>query len=183
MTLARLGALVLLVGCDDALFPGCEPGWVLDGGVCAFSESEVADAIASGRYRTFEKINEAPFAQIYGTPLERNVWVSPTLVDGGDGDAAALYATILPTGDVTRELDFPIGTMIVHETVNGEEGHGIRVRREEGFVGPEGHGWWFGKIFDDGTVDDNPCSPCSDCHAEALRPEADGLIGVGLEHR
>ena len=47
----------------------------------------------------------------------------------GPRDAAELYATIDPTdGGFALEEDFPVGTFIVHEAVNREEGHAIQVK-------------------------------------------------------
>lgn len=173
--------VALLAACGEALVPSdpCPPTFALaEDGQCAFDEEAVLELV-----RTFDdgglvRVNDEPFEQIYGTLIQRNVWITPLPLPGG-GTAATLYAGIDPDDNVTPlAQDFPTGTVIVHEAIDREEGHGVQIKREEGWVGEDGRDWWFGKIFDDGSYDPNECSPCEMCHSDANRPMTDGLVGV-----
>jgi hypothetical protein len=180
---ATVPLLLALASCDDAVFPdtSCSPAFVRVGSDCVFDEGAVQELIQSFEQGRFEEINAAPFVQIYGDAIERNVWVTRTPL--GDGTTAAdLYRSIDPArGDQVLDRAFPVGTVIVHEAVNREQGHGVQVRREDGFVADDGGAWWDGKLFDDGTFDENPCNPCSDCHSPDARPGTEGLVGVTRE--
>jgi hypothetical protein len=76
-----------------------------------------------------------------------------------------------------------VGTVIVHEAVNGEEGHGIQIRRADDWDDGFGRHWWFTKLYDDGTVDDRVCTPCVSCHSSDLLPGSDGLWGTPRERK
>lgn len=174
-----------LAGCDDLLAESatCPPAFSSDEtGACVFDEDAVAALVRTFEDAGFVKINAEPFLQIYGTQIERNVWVTPLRTPGLRITASDLYAAVDPDAP-DRPLidDFPVGTVIVHEAIDRTEGHGVRVKREPGWDSEDGHSWWFGKIFDDGTPDENECSPCTDCHGPSVLLPTEGLVGVTRE--
>ncbi|MCB9698807.1 MAG: hypothetical protein H6738_18645 [Alphaproteobacteria bacterium] len=176
--------LLALAGCDDIELPACPPGHVDSLGGCVFDEATAIDLVTTFDQGDLEKINGEPFLQIVSAtvPIERNVWVTPTPVvvedDTLELTAADLYRQIDPDHLAPLDGDFPVGTVIVHEAVNREEGHAVQIRLADDYDDGFGRHWWFAKVFDDGTLDENPCNPCSDCHNSAVRPESDGLWGV-----
>jgi len=178
--------LVSLTACDDYTMerpaadnePPCSPGFVEDDGACLFDEVAVADlmrTLADGR---LEKVNDAPFLQVMGPPLERNVWVTPIPVEGTDLTAADLYRLVVPDRHEPLPAAFPVGTLIVHETVDRSEGHTVQVKLDEDYDDGAGRSWWTGKFYDDGEPDLNDCTPCIACHNHEAQPETEGLIGV-----
>ncbi len=191
MSLSRALVLILLathLGC----VPGAEPdgeapeevcpiGFVDSPQGCVFDEASIQDLMGDFDAGELVRINREPFLQTVGTPLLRNVWVSPVALEGapaGPRDAAELYALVDPE-EVNGELpaDFPVGTVVVHEAVDREEGHGVQVKLGEP-VDELGRDWWFGKLYDDGAHDTEVCTPCVVCHTAELRPGTDGLWGV-----
>jgi hypothetical protein len=170
--------LAITSGCNDVLFERPCPAFFVRGASgCVLAEERVADLARTFRDGQLARINAAPFQQLFGSSIRRNVWVSP--IELPDGRTAAdLYRTIDPERDVVLDGAFPVGTIIVHEAVDQQEGHAIQIRREEAWDDGHGRHWWFGKYFDNGTLDDNPCSPCTDCHSLELRGGSDGLWGV-----
>ncbi len=186
--------LVMLMGCTDGLVPtpetttigGCPPGFTQDGLDCVFDEVAVADLMTRFDDGSLVKINATPFEQTIGPQLVRNVWVSPVPIVGARGlegaqDAAALYREVDPFSEEMISGEFPVGTLIVHETVNREEGHTVQVKMGGDYEDETGRDWWFGKYYDDGTEDTNDCTPCWSCHTLEVRPNTDGLWGVPRE--
>jgi hypothetical protein len=129
------------------------------------------------------RINDEPFEQVMGPGLTRNVWVSPVPLDDAPGTAVDLYRLIDPFSDEELPVEFPIGTLIVHETVDRIEGHTVQVKLGDDHADENGRTWWFGKYFDDGTPDEAECSPCIMCHNPSMRPATDGLFGVTFDAR
>ena len=186
--MSRFGwVLVMATGCHEtpveAQGDGCPPLFRDGPYGCLFDEDAVNEVAQTFRESDLEKINNEPFLQVVtlGTPILRNVWVSPVPLLDGSRTASDLYRMINPHASDQLDADFPVGTIIVHEAVNGEEGNGIQVRREDTWDDGSGRPWWFAKIFDDGTLDENPCSPCVACHATTVRPGSEGLWGVPRE--
>lgn len=170
----------LLAGCDDTVFvEPCPPAFALGPEGCVFDEDAVAEIARTFDAGGLVRINAAPFRQYAGSSIRRNVWVTPVPLGNGQ-DAVDLYLGVDPTSvaPVGDPLAFPVGTVVVHEAVDREEGHGVTVRREEGWTDEEGRGWYMAKLFDDGTPDAVPCTPCVACHSDAARPATDGLWGV-----
>jgi hypothetical protein len=198
-----LGIVSLLAGCadaslsadtDDSSTPACGPGFVMTEAGCEFSEEAVAEVVRTFDQGSLVLVNAEPFMQEMGTNIRRNVWVSPTPLDSGDDESADastfagasdnaltavdLYLLIDPSEyDTDLPEEFPVGTFILHEAVDREEGHGIQVKLSEPKE-EDGRDWWFGKMFDDGKVDETECSPCIACHNDDVRPTNEGLWGV-----
>jgi hypothetical protein len=177
--------LVASVGCDDVVVGNpCPPTFrEEEDGSCVFDEDAVVELAQTFRNGDLEKINAEPFLQVFaaGPRIRRNVWVTPLDLREGVGSAADLYAEVDPAADTVLDRRFPVGTVIVHEAVDGEEGNAIQVKRERGYDDGFGRQWWFTKIHEDGTPDDNPCAPCVTCHSLDIRPGSDGLWGVPRE--
>lgn len=185
-----LSIVLLIVGCapenvdpaEDRCYPGYEPGPL----GCVFSEDATADTIRHMDDGRLVKINAVPFLQEMGPSLNRNVWVSPVPVpdwfDPNTGmqlDAADLYMLVDPSSNDVLPAEFPIGTLIIHETIDREQGHTVQVKVGGAtFLDENGRDWWFGKYFDDGLPDENDCTPCTTCHNDGVRPESDGIMGV-----
>jgi hypothetical protein len=133
---------------------------------------EVVRVARTFRDGDLERINDRPFVQLFGDEplLRRNVWVLPLALDDGR-TAANLYATIDPDAE-DSEIDaaFPVGTIIVHEAVDGEQANALQIRA--------GDHWEFAKYFEDGTLDAEPCTPCVSCHSLDTRGGSEGLWGV-----
>jgi hypothetical protein len=148
----------MIAGCDDATLGAIDQGRLV--GVARTFRDEL------------ERVNDAPFEQIFsdGPLIRRNVWVTPLALDDGR-TAADLYATIDPDEkDAEIDAAFPVGTIIVHEAVDGEMANAIQVRASD-------H-WEFAKFFEDGTQDREPCTPCVTCHSLEARGGTEGLWGV-----
>lgn len=158
---------------DDA----CPPLFTRGPEGCVFDEEQVVRTAQTFRDGQLVKINDEPFLQVFGNPIRRNVWVSPIPLPDGR-TAADLYRTVDPLSEVVLDAAFPVGSIVVHEAVDREEGHAVQVRREDTWDDGNGRHWWFVKYFDDGTVDDSACTPCEACHSATLRPGSDGLWGV-----
>ncbi|MFZ5476999.1 MAG: hypothetical protein ACOZNI_09520 [Myxococcota bacterium] len=173
--------ILLFLACAPVDDTPCPPGFVVDifDGACVFDEDSVVDVVVNMDSSGLVRVNAEPFVQVMGPAFERNVWVSPVPSREEPGaDALALYLAIDPE-DPDGELwaDFPVGTLLVHETVNREEGHTVQVKRDD-WLDENGRGWWFGKYYDDGTKDENACTPCVACHNGDTRPGTEGLWGV-----
>jgi len=184
--------LILLTGCNDVLVgveeEACPPGFVEGAEGCEFDELAVVEVLRSFDDGSLVRINAVPFVQTMGPNLLRNVWVSPVPINnavlsaGPQMDAADLYMEVDPYDhEAILSAEFPIGTLIVHETVNREEGHTVQVKLGADHADENGRDWWFGKYYDDGTPDTNDCSPCTTCHTSDARPNSDGLWGVPRE--
>lgn len=172
--------LVLTTGCDSA--PACPPGFLDLEGTCTFDEGSVLELVRTMDEGVLVKANSEPFIQVTGVSIERNVWISQIEVpEMPELDSLDLYLSIDPY-DASAPLaaEFPVGTVLIHEAVNREEGHGVQVKRDdyENLVGGD---WWFGKVYDDGTYDINACSPCEQCHDPAPREASEGLWGIPEE--
>ena len=147
---------------------------------CAFSEEAVQAVVSNLENEGLVLINPEPFMQLFGTLVRRNVWVSPVALDAPTAelaDAVDLYALVDPEVSEALPAAFPIGTLIVHEAVDREEGHGVQVKISHG-DGKTDTGWWFGKIWDTGEPDENACAPCIECHSPVHRQPSEGLWGV-----
>lgn len=174
---------VTLTACDDFIMEpapadGCTPGFVEEDGACVFDEMAVAELMRTFEQGELEKVNVASFTQIMGPPLERNVWVTPLPVEGTDLTAADLYQLVVPFDDARLPAAFPVGTLIIHETVDRSEGHTVQVKLDDDYDDGAGRSWWTGKYYDDGEPDLNDCTPCIACHNMDARPESEGLIGL-----
>lgn len=156
----------------------CPPGFVDDGDGCAFDEDAVIEVMRTFDQGDLVKVNDVPFMQVMGPSLERNIWVSPVPVPGTDMTAVELYALVRPMMDEPLPAEFPVGTLIIHETIDRSEGHTVQVKRGEDYDDGFGRNWWTGKFFDDGEPDQDPCSPCVMCHNDDMRPDSDGLYGL-----
>jgi len=198
-----------LTACDDTLLvqpeeadaaPAlrCVPGFVPGEDGCVFSEEAVQATLRSFDGGALVKVNREPFYQAYGSNFARNVWITELPVELDDGEVITtveLYAMIDPERpDQALPGRFPIGTMIVHETVHREEGHTVQVKladRADDMVDsppdwieltdPVRPHWYTGKFFDDGVADEDPCTPCTTCHNDDVRPDTEGLIGAPAE--
>jgi hypothetical protein len=180
--LRSIALLPLLLACDAELV--CAPGFVNVDEVCSFSEAEVASLMTRFDQGELVKINSEVFMD-YAVNVERNVWVSPVPL-GEDTllTAVDLYQEIDPNDDETiLSQDFPVGTLIVHERIDGFEGHTVQVKLGADFSDELGRDWWFGKFYDDGTADEVACEPCENCHSQEQRPNTDGLWGVASDFR
>ena len=177
-------ASIPLLGCQPDSPLGelaCPAGSLPKDGACAFDEPSVVELIRSMGDGPLEKVNATEFRQQFGPSFARNVWVLPVPVEGHALDAVDLYRAIDPeAAGNTLQAPFPIGTVIVHETVDREEGHTVQVKRND-WQDANGRSWWFGKFFDDGTADEVPCTPCEACHTLTMRPGSEGLWGVPRE--
>ena len=175
-------ALAMMVGCDDlTVGVPCPPMHERRGGACEF-QHDAAEWIARTFRDELELVNDEPFQQVIaaGAPLLRNVWITPLPL--GDGRTATdLYTEIDPFEPSEIDSDFPIGTVLVHEAVEGTEGNTMQVHLGAGYDDGNGRHWWFGKYYEDGTPDEVPCTPCTACHSNEVRPGSDGLWGVPRE--
>ena len=160
--------LVLLLG-------SCMP-WGLSAG--PFNEADVLELVRTLGQNELVRVNPEPYMPVYSArPMLRNVWISQLPVPNSDLDTVDLYASIdqdnwwEPMEDV-----FPVGTVIVHESVDREEAHGIEVKRDD-YVDDLGRNWWLAMVDDGGVIQDSYGAPCSDCHNEEYRVTA-GLWGV-----
>jgi hypothetical protein len=175
--------LIALTGCDDLVASApespCPPAFAQDEtGECVFDEEAVADLMRSFADGDLVQINAEPFPQVTDSNVERNVYITPLFVAPGL-DTVDLYQLVDPyRADDELPFEFPVGTAIVHERVDGLEGSTIQVKREEGFEGDEGRQWWFGKYWPDGEPDLVDCTPCILCHTETAHPGTEGLYGV-----
>jgi hypothetical protein len=175
--MVRWLTVAMVWGCDDpTVGAGCPPLHERRGGECQLQE---AAAVARTFRDALELVNDEPFLQVVaaGTPLLRNVWISSLPL--GDGRTTVdLYRTIDPSEPTEIDGDFPIGTVLLHEAVDGSEGNTMQVHLGPEYDDGNGRHWWFGKYYEDGLPDDEPCTPCTACHSNELRPGSDGLWGV-----
>lgn len=182
----RLSLLfVALLGCDDFVeadwVDPCPPAFALDAnGECVFDEASVQQIMRTFDQGDMALINPEPFEQITSPEVLRNVWVNSLPTDAG-GDTVGLYRLVDPETHDELPAEFPVGTVIVHERVDGIEGSTVQVKRELGFENEGGGRWWFGKYFPDGTPDEDPCNPCHYCHTLEQHPGTEGLWGVPRE--
>jgi len=187
-------SMTLAMACDDpsadgpADERGCSPGFVDTADGCEFSEEAVIEVMRTFDDGQLVKVNRVPFEQTLGVRVERNVWISPLPVELDDGsttDTVELYRLVDPLDDqAVLPAAFPVGTLIVHETIHREEGHTVQVKLGDQageHADENGRDWYFGKFHDDGTPDEIACTPCSTCHNDWYRPGTDGLIGVPEE--
>ena len=174
--------LLPLLGCDTPLFakPDCPPLHARAGGECAIDERAVSKLMRNFDDGQMVQINQEPFDQVMGERTSRNVFVLP--LPAADGlTSVDLYRMVDPFDfDDVLPSAFPVGTAIVHERIDRVEGNTIQVRLADDYANEAGEPWWFGKFYDDGTPDENACSPCSVCHS-AANAGTEGLIGVPVD--
>ncbi len=172
---APLGLLLLPAGCAA---PECPPGFVQGAEECEFDQDAVLQLVRTMDAGALVKLNAEPYIPPYSSnPIERNVWVSPVPVPDWGIAATDLYLTIdQDDWSTPLEVEFPVGTVIIHEAVNREEPHGVEVKRDD-YVDETGRPWWLRMVYDDGTIDETPREACADCHTESYRP-TEGLWGV-----
>lgn len=139
-------------------------------GECVFDEDSVQELMRTFDHGGLARVNAVPFEQITHPGVMRDVWITPA--------AESLYRQVDPDADLELSRAFPVGTVIVHERIDGSEGNTVQVKREPGRVGDNGEVWWFGKYFLDGSPDVDPCSPCIACHSLDMHPTTEGLFGV-----
>lgn len=161
---------------DPPCPPGFTPGDTI--GECAFDEPAVLDLVRTLEEGPLVKLNPEPYIPPYSSnPIARNVWVSPVAIPDEDTLASDLYLSIDQDEWATPlDVAFPVGTVIVHEAVNGEEAHGVEVKRDD-YVDETGRPWWMAMVFDDGEIDVTPREACADCHTAPWRP-TEGLWGL-----
>lgn len=179
-----LALSVLFAGCAESVASSnCGPAMIDVAGACVFDEAAALDLITHFDDGSLVKMNRTPFAQYVGDQLTRNVWLAELPVADSELTTVDLYDLVDPTDNTTvLPADFPAGTVIVHEAVERSEGHGVLVKRDDGYENAAGEPWWFGKVYDDGTYDLNACLPCESCHTE-IRAGTEGLWGVPVEAR
>ncbi len=144
-------------------------------GACIFDEASVLELVTRFDDGTLAKVNDEPFVQVMDPGIRRNVYMTDYAIGETGVGTVELYETVSPSGSDELTLTFPVGTLIVHEAVDREEGHGVLVKRHRSFDNLNGTDWWFGKVYDDGTYDTNACTPCTACH---VRNETEGLWGI-----
>lgn len=173
-----MSLLLLLAAC--AVEP-CPPGFA-DGaepGQCEFDEAAVRALVADLHDGPLVEVNEEPYLPVYSaTPIRRRVWITPLRVEGTVMDTVDLYLSI-DQDDWSSPLvaPFPVGTVIVHEAVDGEEPHGVEVKRDD-YEDELGRQWWLRMIDDEGTIEDPSArEACADCHNKDYRPSG-GLWGI-----
>ncbi len=178
----RRPLLLAVVFLSNACLPwsdgACPAGFSGEAAGCAFDEAAVLDLVTHMDDGQLVKVNAEPYMPVYSsTPMLRNVWVSPLNVPDSDLTADELYGTIdQDNWWEPMEDTFPVGTVIIHESVDRIEAHGVEVKRDD-YADEMGRNWWLAMVNDDGTLDDGYREPCANCHNEGYRVTA-GLWGV-----
>ncbi len=148
---------------------------------CVFDEASILALV-----RTFDdgeliKVNAEPYMPpLSATPIRRNTWVSPVAVECAEDLTAPELFLSIDQDDWSHDLDhdFPVGTVIIHEAVDGEEAHGVEVKRSD-YEDDLGRDWWLRMVTSNGVIEE-PAQygqACSSCHNESTRP-SEGLWGV-----
>lgn len=170
---------LLLAACGAADGTPCSPGFVATDDGCEFDEDEMLALAGHFDDGSMERVNAEPFDQVMGEALERNVWVAGPMSSLGL-DAATLYRGLDPSQGVSPlPAEMPVGTVLVHEAVNGEQGHGIMAKIATYEEAGE-DSWFAAKVWPDGMLDLSDCNPCESCH---VRESTERLWGVPPDAR